>query len=805
MCFGFFQAHNPSTASHRQRRIETTPNVYFRTVLIDHYGVSLVLKFLICIFSFFVIRGINRSEGRVQIIDGDLYYSPNSKRTVSLPPPFPNDMNIFNYRVDVTVPLRWTPTFGWTAFVLRQPEFQGVPFDVLAHIPPPKRHEDGYILPVHCREHWTRLEDAFSRSYAALSREYQLKAMAPFYPWYWRYHYKFFKLKDARKAFKRSRDWFVVWMGLLSYLVAAGESNYSKKQHLELTPPRWFEVLANAGFEQTWLAGINSSTICSFRRETARAGVFIHFTPVDKDQPSIRWYCHYHVPVWYRWGDAEKCCAEKDPQLALLAPLPEQLQVGTTMLVREPPSIPHPDATRKKYLPRPWQAFFARRDKLNARRMQTETPVERQRRLARARDPPTISAKVFEWNWTLDEPSQLVREPVLKSMRFETLGNYTANQKRYDPFTNEWDCCEELDPGVTVDDDDEGLVLFRRPGQDREPLQDIPNIPPRLPTPPTPPAPPSPPTLPVLVASPSLPPENVMDTEDPDPDLAGIHSYEAIEILAQFYGFTPPLPLPSTPATKFDEKDQKNFKRLLGLTILQEDLFATCLATLAKDFAHKLVGGRRPEADEWDLVSENRQALVGAQRFKSVRRVSDTLFLFDLEYTQAPGWQVAVTSAADALYVCRLDRTFDQYAIARCLLQQGITFRTVCPLKSITYSSATGLSSPPTVLPIRLSGYEFTTKDYDAYQRQCTAILRQPRGRAALLKGGIVWRLAVEILSFDETLQGPSPAVTSDENRFSVRTGREDILVDDELTQLELNMICGAYECYTGMSLLVVV
>jgi hypothetical protein len=62
-----------------------------------------------------------------------------------------------------------------------------------------------------------------------------------------------------------------------------------------------------------------------------------------------------------------------------------------------------------------------------------------------------------------------------------------------------------------------------------------------------------------------------------------------------------------------------------------------------------------------------------------------------------------------------------------------------------------------------------------------------------------VWRLAVEILSWDEVLCGPSLDVKSQRTGFSVEQQPGDLLWDDELTELELDLICGAGICYTGM------
>jgi hypothetical protein len=159
-------------------------------------------------------------------------------------------------------------------------------------------------------------------------------------------------------------------------------------------------------------------------------------------------------------------------------------------------------------------------------------------------------------------------------------------------------------------------------------------------------------------------------------------------------------------------------------------------------------------------------------------------------------WKLAVTNAEDVLYVCRLAPCLNEYDIARKLVQQGMRFRTLLPLKEIPRSPIVTNH----ILPIRLPGYKFTPKDYKAYQQQCQVIFSQTRARAAMLRGGIVWRLVLDILSFDDALRGPSLATTVHRQGLSVtdpQTG--DRLCDDDLTQGELDLLCGAYICYTGM------
>jgi hypothetical protein len=73
--------------------------------------------------------------------------------------------------------------------------------------------------------------------------------------------------------------------------------------------------------------------VCSFLPQTRRVGAFVHVMPWDGLQPAIPWFCHFAVPVWYRWGQREGLSSEKNSVIAQFALLPEQLQMGMTMLV----------------------------------------------------------------------------------------------------------------------------------------------------------------------------------------------------------------------------------------------------------------------------------------------------------------------------------------------------------------------------------------------------------------------------------------------------------------------------------------
>ncbi len=73
---------------------------------------------------------------------------------------------------------------------------------------------------------------------------------------------------------------------------------------------------------------------------------------------------------------------------------------------------------------------------------------------------------------------------------------------------------------------------------------------------------------------------------------------------------------------------------------------------------------------------------------------------------------------------------------------------------------------------------------------------------AALLVGGLVWRLALEHLGMESVSFGPSSAVVQHGLGYLFKVPDGQIYIDDGLTQNELEVICGLYRCYTGMIVL---
>jgi hypothetical protein len=96
-------------------------------------------------------------------------------------------------------------------------------------------------------------------------------------------------------------------------------------------------------------------------------------------------------------------------------------------------------------------------------------------------------------------------------------------------------------------------------------------------------------------------------------------------------------------------------------------------------------------------------------------------------------------------------------------------------------------------LGLRPAGYIFQTHDYNAYVAARTDVLRSHLGHAALLKGGVIARLARDIVGASDILSGPEPSTSVELGTVGGIT-----LVDDQLSDYLLDVISGVYYVETS-------
>jgi len=206
------------------------------------------------------------------------------------------------------------------------------------------------------------------------------------------------------------------------------------------------------------------------------------------------------------------------------------------------------------------------------------------------------------------------------------------------------------------------------------------------------------------------------------------------------------------------------------------------------DFIRRLQGGG-PREFEWDIMPGNRQPLNREAIVKCFHKINEGLFLIDgsfLANGDLTDWQIAVTTSANALctlrYILQSSEHLSSAALARHLVEEGIPFYTLSRLNP--YPSSVHLDAFKTRIPRRGAGYLFSLADYGSYVAERKQLLAIPRARAAILRGGIVGRLAKEHLEVDSVTFGPSSSVAAHRIGYSVEangvTYWDDGLSNDE-------------------------
>ncbi|KDR71680.1 hypothetical protein GALMADRAFT_143484 [Galerina marginata CBS 339.88] len=288
----------------------------------------------------------DKHHGRAQIVNGDIFYSPNCTRELANIPeqdshnillPYarpeeiraPRNFSRVNL-ADYQSPRWWSIPFGWVAFVPTRPDFFGPILGTMNRLPQCNelRFEEGlgYSMPEGILRVWRDLELDIIHAVGLLAVHTESSPLLPAYPTIFGYRHHHKSWRAALIAFERSRDWLVMWISVLAYLIAVAETKTSARENsplLALTD--WYSHLVKNGCSESWLEALTmSSMICEFTLWAERAGTFVSLTDLRADVrlPSVEWLCAFGIPNWYRW----KLEWSKDPKYAAYTPLAHHLQ-----------------------------------------------------------------------------------------------------------------------------------------------------------------------------------------------------------------------------------------------------------------------------------------------------------------------------------------------------------------------------------------------------------------------------------------------------------------------------------------------
>jgi hypothetical protein len=130
--------------------------------------------------------------------------------------------------------------------------------------------------------------------------------------------------------------------------------------------------------------------------------------------------------------------------------------------------------------------------------------------------------------------------------------------------------------------------------------------------------------------------------------------------------------------------------------------------------------------------------------------------------------------------------------IGNFLISHGVRFRTLQQIPNALNSENPARPRSCRYLGNRPVGYSFDLADFAGYEVLRDSFLRsQPHGPLALREGGIIARLAREVLPNSNALSGPSSEALSGQ-RAQFQYG-DKIYVDDNFSEVELGLICGTY------------
>lgn len=629
----------------------------------------------------------------------------------------------------------------------------------------------------------------------------------------------------AKRCINSSVDAFVTLTSFCSYLIAL---HCDAEGHTSANASRWTRILHANGVHPAWVENFAKSDFNDFTN-TERIGTIVH--PGCGWLEEVPMMLRFNIPIWVLWREDApddyrskpgglKICAffpshdnivekrrqaevSEEPQQAEVlgtqqttlsiqpaSPAPRTSPILPTSLLRSTPP-PNVSAAVPRMFPRSengslqrygegFKEFFDRMNESYERAKATETEALRAQRVSRERSattggPPGRSGpRVYVWEEDIDFEGYLLRKLVPRSQVPDVWDQYSFQQRRFDGRLNQWDLCFELGPDKEENgyEDDEdlrflsgswggnwdgevcdwkkdlvyGYCAYQTPGLD------------------------------VDLASPSL--------ED---------------ILYRRYGFhVSPDYVSSSPNVSTSLQD---IKTVLG----HRNAFAAVqeLAAIV-EFYHALLEDRPIPPSICDLYDSNEiplkhhlQSLNSAVKVCSVKK--STYYFLE---TTAPGfdttrYSIAVTDPMTAVQHYRERWGTTRQQLAKSLLDLGIPFNTYTPLSTPDTSPARRfrpLGEKPDRIP--------DSFDYAEYEDRLLAFLHQPRGRAALLRGGIVWRLAKEVLGNtlnEMVLAGPSTQAYQYGHSLTFDAAQGQFW-DDVLLVEELHLVCGLYLQYSGKS-----
>lgn len=685
--------------------------------------------------------------------------SPNAR----LPPPriLPS---IMASESEGCLSLRATREMNWSCnrhpflpFVPRGAVFSGPLFGRLSvgSVYPLTQSGDSWQLEEGVAASWYRLERALYWVYNILSRKKLVELDFALYkpPRAYGYLNRFIIYEEAKKSARLATFAFFPLFGLVSWTIAR-----AKKKNDDPIYPQWVHTLIEAGAHPEWVQDLRQSFLVE--QYIPRAGVIIN--PWTYSYPNdIPLIIEWGIPVYICWGTD----GNPDPLYSKYHPTKWEVKAAIQM------SKLIPDWSSGQRAGEPWRVFFERKEKENRLWRVGETVKDELARLQREKvsnDLARNGSRVFLWQ---DVDGFLMRLPLDFRSAKIFWSRYPGAWKRFDADRNEWDLCAQFekdappDPGLDANDDDDPAPISGGDITEDE--------------------------VPGFL-------DDLQDSCSPR-DEAGTHSINNIitleplhDVLRLHYGLNRYWGTDTS-------ADWGILRKTFGDTVTDDSSLEPWRAVVTSFFTG--VVDKQNIPDSLRDITEHSNAtqlirgsnieitskLTGGQNGKKIYLVNVKGHPQSLE-----PWHLCLEAAAAAVFCLRANLGNCLADVARNLLSKGIAFQTMMPVPA---------DAPPTTTPKFIphtctKGMVFGAVEYRLYEDRRDSFLRGPRSRAALLAGGIVWRLALEVLGKEPAIGGPSDDALINGTRTAI-TGIGE-MYDDQLTPEEEAFICGVYRITIG-------
>ncbi|KAJ3870853.1 hypothetical protein F5051DRAFT_341597, partial [Lentinula edodes] len=417
--------------------------------------------------------------------------------------------------------------------------------------------------------------------------------------------------------------------------------------------------------------------------------------------------------------------------------------------------------------------FLKRREIDRLRKIASESMKDRQSRLQREENasrnmpPGRKGARVYYWDLV---EGVRVRTAVGRNNYEDIWERYGQRQRHYDSVADEWDICTELDPNDEPsypddDDDDDDYFILAHSTMGEDTAHNVG-------------------TASSLAYLARLLPSSGSDERV-------VFDEPVDDIVVHRFGFAPD-GRSTDRQYSCPEKIWNSTLLLIGcgrppIPPIRDERTASQLCT----FLHDLMkAGRLQQAPRaLDLISI-RPALPFEVDVLPAGTTSYFLILPPAA-SESEAFFLAFTHAATVMEIARRKWGPGTADIIHYLIRHGFSFNTLSPYHPLRGYDPQPQRQFPT-LGVRHPGFRPGQDEYRSYEYRRDSFLRSVRGRAAILAGGIIARLARGVVDENDVFEGPTNqaihGVCVSDPRLQVA------FWDDQLTSDEEDLICGCYE-----------